>query len=147
MADVTSSRPREHIDARTPEELEALNRVSPSLTAALRARPFAIDASDVLTFRKLRADHLKGLRQYMPLCGKPIPEVDERDETCKMRDGESIRVRVYTPVEPRRIEGGGPLILMFHEGGFKFGDLTDEDMNCRLFARDLRAVCVNVEYR
>lgn len=27
------------------------------------------------------------------------------------------------------------------------GDLTDEDLNCRLFARDLGAVCVNVEYR
>lgn len=27
------------------------------------------------------------------------------------------------------------------------GDLTDEDQNCRLFARDLGAVCVNVDYR
>lgn len=27
------------------------------------------------------------------------------------------------------------------------GDLTDEDQNCRLFARDLGAVAVNVEYR
>lgn len=27
------------------------------------------------------------------------------------------------------------------------GDLSDEDMNCRMFARDLGAVCVNVEYR
>lgn len=27
------------------------------------------------------------------------------------------------------------------------GDLTDEDLNCRMFARDLGAVCVNVEYR
>lgn len=27
------------------------------------------------------------------------------------------------------------------------GDLSDEDMNCRLWSRDLDAVCVNVEYR
>lgn len=27
------------------------------------------------------------------------------------------------------------------------GDLTDEDQNCRMFARDLGAVCVNVDYR
>ena len=27
------------------------------------------------------------------------------------------------------------------------GDLTDEDLNCRMFARALGAVCVNVEYR
>lgn len=36
---------------------------------------------------------------------------------------------------------------MFHEGGWMMGDLTDEDQNCRLFARDLGAVSVNVEYR
>lgn len=27
------------------------------------------------------------------------------------------------------------------------GDLTDEDLNCRMFAQDLNAVCVNVDYR
>lgn len=27
------------------------------------------------------------------------------------------------------------------------GDLTDEHLNCRMFARDLGAVCVNVDYR
>jgi acetyl esterase/lipase len=36
---------------------------------------------------------------------------------------------------------------MFHEGGWRMGDLTDEDLNCRMFARDLDAVCVNVDYR
>ncbi|KAK6396585.1 hypothetical protein LTR65_008483 [Meristemomyces frigidus] len=34
-----------------------------------------------------------------------------------------------------------------HEGGWSMGDLTDEDLNCRMFARDLGAVCVNVDYR
>jgi acetyl esterase/lipase len=36
---------------------------------------------------------------------------------------------------------------MMHEGGWTSGDLTDEDLNCRMFARDLGAVCVNVDYR
>lgn len=27
------------------------------------------------------------------------------------------------------------------------GDLTDEEVNCRLFSRDLGAVCLNVDYR
>ncbi|EME44667.1 hypothetical protein DOTSEDRAFT_72203 [Dothistroma septosporum NZE10] len=36
---------------------------------------------------------------------------------------------------------------MFHEGGWCMGDLTDEDLNCRMFSRDLGAVCVNVDYR
>ncbi len=37
--------------------------------------------------------------------------------------------------------------MMYHEGAWSMGDLTDEEVNCRLFARDLGAVCVNVEYR
>ena len=36
---------------------------------------------------------------------------------------------------------------MFHEGGWVMGELADEDLNCRMFTRDLGAVCVNVEYR
>lgn len=62
------------------------------------------------------------------------------------RDGASIRVRVYQPVKGPP-EGGSPLIMMYHEGGWSMGDLTDEDLNCRMFTRDLGAVCVNVEYR
>lgn len=136
-----------YLQPRNLEELERLNTVSPSLAVALQARPFNIDAPDIPTFRRLRAEHLMKLRQYMPLGGEPISEVTEVDEACTMRDGETIRVRIYTPIESRRLSQGGPLILMFHEGGFKFGDLTDEETNCRLFARDLAAVCVNVEYR
>jgi acetyl esterase/lipase len=37
--------------------------------------------------------------------------------------------------------------MMYHEGGWSMGDLTDEDLNCRMFARSLGCVCVNVEYR
>lgn len=64
-----------------------------------------------------------------------------------MRDGEKIQVRVYQPVKGTPDERGSPLIMMYHEGGWCMGDLTDEDLNCRMFARDLGAVCVNVEYR
>lgn len=60
------------------------------------------------------------------------------------RDGSSIRARVY---QPTTSNGERPLIMMYHEGGWCMGDLTDEDLNCRMFARDLGAVCVNVEYR
>ena len=62
------------------------------------------------------------------------------------RDGSSIRVRVYQPVEGSP-EGGSPLILAYHEGGWSMGDLTDEDMNCRLFVREVGVVCVNMGYR
>lgn len=62
-----------------------------------------------------------------------------------MRDGATITVKIYTPVDAS--PEGSPLIVMYHEGGWSMGDLTDEDQNCRLFSRDLGAVCLNVDYR
>lgn len=62
------------------------------------------------------------------------------------RDASSIRVKVYQPVNGPP-SGGSPLIMMYHEGGWRMGDLTDEDLNCRMFTKELGAVCVNVEYR
>jgi acetyl esterase/lipase len=84
--------------------------------------------------------------RYLP---GPIPEVSEEDRQIPMRDGAEITVRVYRPTaRPPAAEGrGSPLIVMFHEGGFSMGDLTDEEVNCRLFSRELGAVCVNVDYR
>lgn len=62
-----------------------------------------------------------------------------------MRDGAEIVVRIYTPTKPP--EKGSPLIIMYHEGAWSMGDLSDEEVNCRLFAKELGAVCVNVDYR
>lgn len=69
----------------------------------------------------------------------------EEDRKIQTRDGAEITVRIYTPVKAP--EQGSPLIVMFHEGGWSMGDLTDEEVNCRMFSRDLGAVCVNVDYR
>lgn len=101
---------------------------------------------DFNSYRLARAAHLQRLRHLYPIPG-PIPEhVTETMHEVPARDGYRIRVRVYQPVAGPP-EGGSPLIVMFHEGGWAMGDLTDEDLNCRMFARDLGAVCVNVEYR
>ena len=135
----------------TAEEFARMGTPSPILLEAIRQRPFP-DLSTPrgaephpLDVRYNRADHLSKLRHLYPIHG-PIPEqVKETDHQVQVRDGSTIRVRVYTSTKPT--EGGGPLIVMMHEGGWCFGDLTDEDLNCRLFARDLGAVCVNVEYR
>jgi len=127
--------------------LRASNVVSPVLVEAVQKRTVEIKDPDPVIRRKQRADHLARLRQFMPLGGKPIPEVDERDIKVKARDGFGVPVRVYTPSATGKRIGSAPLILMFHEGGFTSGDLTDEEMNCRLFCREFGAVCANVEYR
>lgn len=82
--------------------------------------------------------------RYLP---GAIKEVTEHDRKIPVRDGSEITVRVYKPEESRVPVQGSPLIVMYHEGGWSMGDLTDEETNCRLFSRDLGAVCINVEYR
>ena len=102
--------------------------------------------------RRNQAAHLAGLRHLYPIPG-PIPqEVSEKECHVLARDRYPIRMRVYVPVRPVSKmhadgAGGRPLIAMLHEGSWSKGDLSDEDMNCRMFGRDLDVVCVNVEYR
>lgn len=94
--------------------------------------------------RGSRAAHLQKLRQFYPIPG-PIPEVIETERQVPTSDGQAIRVRIYSPKQAP--PDGSPLILMYHEGGWCMGDLTDEELNCRMFCRDLGVVCINVEYR
>ncbi|EME85087.1 uncharacterized protein MYCFIDRAFT_15804, partial [Pseudocercospora fijiensis CIRAD86] len=76
----------------------------------------------------------------------PIPEhVQETDHVVEARDGFKIPIIIYKPVH--KSSEPSPVIVMLHEGGWTMGDLTDEHLNCRMFARDLGAVCVNVDYR
>ncbi|KXJ93312.1 Alpha/Beta hydrolase protein, partial [Microdochium bolleyi] len=81
----------------------------------------------------------------------PIPkQVHEEERKIRVRDGTEIKIRIYRPMTEggdKDSTAGHPLIVMFHEGGFSMGDLTDEEVNCRVFSRDLRAVCVNMDYR
>ncbi|KAF2019837.1 hypothetical protein BU24DRAFT_419450 [Aaosphaeria arxii CBS 175.79] len=99
--------------------------------------------------RAARSEPLAQLRQHYIIPG-PIPsQVKETMHSIPTRDGATIRVKVYQPV-PSAVEipkAGSPVVVMFHEGGWCVGDLSDEDLNCRLFARELGCVCVNVEYR
>ncbi|KAF2184123.1 alpha/beta-hydrolase [Zopfia rhizophila CBS 207.26] len=130
----------------TREDLIRSSEVDPEYKKAYDARPRHAQGVDIFDHRAKRAAHLEKLRHLYPIPG-PIPnEVIETMHDVPTRDGASIRVRVYQP-KSGPPDGGSPLIMMYHEGGWCMGDLTDEDLNSRMFARDLGAVCVNVEYR
>jgi acetyl esterase/lipase len=130
----------------TRAEILQSGNVNPTYREAFEARPVDISGTEISEWRASRATHLQKLRHLYPIPG-PIPDtVKETLRDVPTRDGETIRVKVYQPVKGAP-EGGSPLILMYHEGGWMMGDLTDEDLNCRMFVRDLGAVCVNVEYR
>lgn len=102
--------------------------------------------SDLFARREHRAGMLREKHHLRYIPG-PIPEVEEHDHKVPVRDGSEITARVYQPAESAVQVDGRPLIVMFHEGGWSMGDLSDEETNCRLLSRDLGAVCVNVEYR
>jgi acetyl esterase/lipase len=61
------------------------------------------------------------------------------------RDGHEIPVRTYAPkaIPSHR----APLVMFIHGGGFCLGDLDGEELNCRLFAKELACVVVNPDYR
>ncbi|KAF2677450.1 alpha/beta-hydrolase [Lentithecium fluviatile CBS 122367] len=130
----------------TRQEVLKSGEVAPEYRKAFEARPLDIQGADFFETRAKRAEHLQKLRHLYPIPG-PIPDqVTETMHEVPTRDGSTIRARLYQPVKSPP-EGGSPLVLMFHEGGWSMGDLTDEDLNCRMFARDLGCVCVNLEYR
>lgn len=136
----------------TEAERKQMGTPHPDFAAAIEQSPMPDmtrgnpDAS-IHVVRKNRAEHLAALRHLYPVPG-PIPdEVTEIEHHVHARDGFQIPVRIYIPRKPKQDGKGRPLIVMYHEGGWTRGDLTDEDLNCRMFSRDLGAVCVNVDYR
>ncbi|KAK8049283.1 lipase/esterase [Apiospora phragmitis] len=74
---------------------------------------------------KLREPH--HLR-YLP---GPIPDqVEEEDRKIPVREGAEITVRIYRPakkVAAAATARGRPLVVMYHEGGWAMGDLSDEE--------------------
>ncbi|KAK4496565.1 hypothetical protein PRZ48_012545 [Zasmidium cellare] len=123
-----------------------MGTVDPVLAAEVKKYPPFKHEADTLAERTVRAEHLAKLRHLYPIPG-PIPEyVSESMHHVEARDGYQIPVKIYKPVKPPQ-DGGSPLVIMLHEGGWAMGDLTDEDLNCRMFSRDLGATCVNVDYR
>jgi len=74
-----------------------------------------------------------------------VMNIDVREQNIKMRDGHEIMVRIYNPKVPK--EGGSPLAVMYHGGGFIIGDPDAETVNCALMCDKLGFVCVNVDYR
>ncbi|KAF2432628.1 alpha/beta-hydrolase [Tothia fuscella] len=131
--------------ARTRDELMRIGQIDPIYQAEVDKFPAPEKGRGIIALRRNRANHLATLRKYYPIPG-PIPEVQERDMQVQMRDGVKITIRIYSPQDNLVPAGGSPLYVAYHEGGWCSGDLTDEEMNCRMFSKELGAVCVNVDY-
>ncbi|KAF2480820.1 alpha/beta hydrolase fold-domain-containing protein [Neohortaea acidophila] len=71
--------------------------------------------------------------------------VKEHDEQVKVRDGTTITCRIYSPEKPP--QGGSPLVVIYHGGGWCIGGLENEELLCRRVTSELGATAVNVDYR
>ncbi len=133
--------------SRSHQELSALNKIAPDFAKHIVARPVNIPdwSEGIQNTRTIRAQHLESLHHLLPIPAAIPDLVSEEDVFVSADDGYQIRVRVYAPTKPT--EKAFPVIVLYHEGGWCFGDLTDEQMNARMFVRDIGALCLNVEYR
>ncbi|KIW03885.1 uncharacterized protein PV09_05178 [Verruconis gallopava] len=127
------------------QDIKDLAKIDPEFEAFLKTLPVVPQLrGDIPTLRKQLSEAKRKQQAAAGLVETPL-DIKEEDITVTARDGYLIPVRTYKPKDPP--EGGSPLIVLYHGGGFCLGDLQNEELNCRNFVKDLGAVCVNVDYR
>ncbi|KAF4307591.1 putative lipase 2 [Botryosphaeria dothidea] len=81
--------------------------------------------------------------------GVTVPESWESVEKSRImipvRDGSAVSALLYRPV--REVEGGRPLIVAYHGGGWCLGTPEFEEVNCVNAVQKFGAVAVSVDYR
>ena len=76
----------------------------------------------------------------------PAPMHRVEDLSVPMRDGATIRARLYQPVEPNGFSSA-PALVFYHGGGFTVGSVDTHDALCRMFARLAECQVLSVDYR
>lgn len=69
--------------------------------------------------------------------------VKKEDRFITVRDGNSIKVRIYTP----KGKGPFPIIIYYHGGGWVLNSIETSDESCELLSEITRSVVVSVNYR
>lgn len=96
-----------------------------------------------LTAQQARASYEKSA-PILEIPAAPMFSVD--DLAVPVRDGASIRARLYHPHEPSWAEPA-PALVYYHGGGFTVGSVDTHDALCRMFARDAHCAVLSVDYR
>jgi acetyl esterase len=74
-----------------------------------------------------------------------VPGVESQDLSYPTRDGQTLAVRLYTPVTDNA--QALPVMVFLHGGGFVVGSLDSHDGICREFCQRTPCAVVAVEYR
>ncbi|MGH8778585.1 alpha/beta hydrolase [Paraburkholderia sp.] len=96
-----------------------------------------------LTVQQARASYEKSA-PILEIASAPTHAIE--DLSVPVRDGTTIRARLYQPSEPSWAEPL-PALVYFHGGGFTVGSVDTHDALCRMFARDAGCAVLSVDYR
>ncbi|KAM3419705.1 AB hydrolase superfamily protein B1A11.02 [Cercospora zeina] len=125
------------------ETLLSLGHIDPELQAYLeRTKPSPINYDDLSGFKAVVE---KRNAATMAAASHPPPGIRQTELQYPTRDGLKIRAKLYQPILPP--EGGSPLIVIYHGGGFCVGTPESEEQTCQNFVRAFGAVCISATYR
>ncbi|KAF2166679.1 hypothetical protein M409DRAFT_66649 [Zasmidium cellare ATCC 36951] len=131
-----------------PNDWQALSKPDPEFAQMIQDRfggtaPGFPGFPDITKMRALMAKSKRAMTEHHG--GTSFDGIQEKDHHITVRDGSNIVCRSYTPESEHY--GGRPVYVVFHGGGFCLGDLSNEELLCRLLCKELDIICINVEYR
>ena len=98
---------------------------------------------ETLTPEQARASYEKSA-SVLEILSAPVHSAE--DLAIPVRDGTTIRARLYYPSAPHWAEPL-PALVYCHGGGFTVGSIETHDALCRMFAHDARCAVLSVDYR
>ena len=98
-----------------------------------------------MTPQEARA-HIEAFVEKWDLDPKPVIGEIENFEIPGPEGAPAIPVRLYRPEGPAT-QGGLPLIVFFHAGGYVFGSIDSHDSFCRLMVAEAGCLLLSVGYR
>ncbi|EAS31404.3 lipase [Coccidioides immitis RS] len=85
----------------------------------------------------------------IPGAGPMIPVGKTQDLAIKRQEskGPALRVRCFTPAAEKEPDGGWPVLLYYHGGGWVLGNLDTENVVCTNICARANCVVVTTDYR
>src|ERR1700742_2775974 len=114
--------------------------IDPTLKSLLDAFPMTFKAADGVEVARSRIKMLQAPPEILP---------DLRIENRTVGYGEltDIPVRIYWPTTESGSDGGLPVVVFYHGGGWAIGDLDTHDPVARAHCVGAEAIVVSVDYR
>lgn len=123
----------------------AVDFFSPCLLFQILSKLDSNDLLDPTDYRSARQQGEAFERAVLESLGPAEPELIETESVIPMRDGYKHPLRITKPAHPP--EGGSPLVICFHGGGFMAGTIYNVAPYARGIAKLFGAVVVAPTYR